>query len=231
MVRPGDPVPTLAETARTATAAARTASVWPATSDTARQSVVIVRAETDGYGRPVMLFNPGSPVLASVAHAMAVTVSVAAPAPFRSVELTGRPERYEAADQRRYVAYRLEPAAVRVNGAHPRDLPMHEYWAALPDPLVREAARMVEHLAAQHGADLTACMRAHGLPGTQWAVPRRLDRYGLEIAVLTASGVSTARLPFPHAPVSSLREVAHYLRIALTCPCQSETAGQLTEED
>ena len=68
-------------------------------------------------------------------------------------------------------------------------------------------------------AELLACVRAHGLPETEAAVPRSLDRYGLELAAIGADGIRTVRLPFPGGPVRSLQEVTDGLRVLLTCRC------------
>jgi hypothetical protein len=51
-------------------------------------------------------------------------------------------------------------------------------------------------------------------------VPRGLDRFGLELAVITASGVAAVRLSFPDGPVSSLDEVPASLQAVLACRCR-----------
>ena len=52
-------------------------------------------------------------------------------------------------------------------------------------------------------------------------LPRALDRYGLELAVITGQGVRNVRLGFPGAPVSSFDEVNNGLRALLTCRCHA----------
>ena len=70
-------------------------------------------------------------------------------------------------------------------------------------------------------SELVGCVRAHGLPLADWVVPRGLDRYGLELLVLTPGGVETIRLAFPGGPVASLEQAPASIRVALTCRCQS----------
>ena len=69
--------------------------------------------------------------------------------------------------------------------------------------------------------DLIACVRMHGLPQADWVIARGLDRYGLELLVLTTDGVAAVRLGFPDGPVTALRDVPASIRTALTCRCES----------
>jgi hypothetical protein len=55
----------------------------------------------------------------------------------------------------------------------------------------------------------------------EWVIPRGLDRYGLELLVLTADGIASVRLSFPDGPVSALGDVPVSLRAALTCRCHA----------
>ncbi len=98
-------------------------------------------------------------------------------------------------------------------------VPLNEFKAAEPDPLWRQAPQALEHLGEAHAPELLACVRAHGLPEAEAVVPRALDRYGLELAVICAAGIRTVRLPFPGGPVDSLQEVTEGLRVLLTCRC------------
>jgi hypothetical protein len=64
------------------------------------------------------------------------------------------------------------------------------------------------------------------------AVPDRLvpadglDRYGLQLLVLTTDGTAAVRLAFPGGPVTSLDEVPASIRTALTCRCQAEAGAE-----
>jgi hypothetical protein len=57
-------------------------------------------------------------------------------------------------------------------------------------------------------------------------IARGLDRYGLELLVLTTDGVAAVRLGFPDGPVTSLQDVPASIRTALTCRCESARRGR-----
>jgi hypothetical protein len=80
---------------------------------------------------------------------------------------------------------------------------------------------VLRHLERGHMAELASCVRAHGMPQADWVIPRGLDRYGLELLVLTTDGAAAVRLSFPGGPVASLREIPVSLRTVLTCRCQA----------
>jgi 2-methylisocitrate lyase-like PEP mutase family enzyme len=80
---------------------------------------------------------------------------------------------------------------------------------------------VLRHLERGHLTELIACVRMHGLPQADWVIARGLDRYGLELLVLTTDGVAAVRLGFPDGPVTSLRDVPASIRTALTCRCES----------
>jgi hypothetical protein len=94
-----------------------------------------------------------------------------------------------------------------------------DYRAAEPDPLWRVAASAIQHLERGHMAELICCLRAHGMHRAEWVVPRGLDRFGLELAVISSHGVAAVRLSFPDGPVGSLEEVPASLRAVLACRC------------
>src|SRR4029077_11352321 len=104
-------------------------------------------------------------------------------------------------------------------GGNPR-VAVAEYRAARPDPLWRGAARILHHPEDDHMSELVRCVRAHGMARAESVVPRGLDRYGLELLVLTTEGIAAVRLSFPEGPVSSLDDVPASVRAALTCRCQ-----------
>jgi hypothetical protein len=84
----------------------------------------------------------------------------------------------------------------------------------------------LHHLEHGHMADLIGCVRMHGLSRAEWVVARGLDRYGLDLLVLTAHGVAAVRLGFPDGPVASLQDVPASIRTALTCRCESARHGR-----
>jgi hypothetical protein len=91
----------------------------------------------------------------------------------------------------------------------------------MPDPLWRVAPNILRHLEHGHMAELTSCVRAHGLVQADWVIPRGLDRYGLELLVLCQDGTASVRLAFPAGPVTSIDEVPDSIRTVLTCACRS----------
>ena len=99
-------------------------------------------------------------------------------------------------------------------------LDLTAFRAAEPDPLRTDAPVVLAHLREAHGADLVHCVRSQGHGDAAWVEPRRLDRYGLELLVVSPDAVSELRLPFPR-PLSSLDELGPGLRSALTCRCRS----------
>ena len=78
---------------------------------------------------------------------------------------------------------------------------------------------MLHHLETAHSADLLACTRAQGHDDVHAAVPRAIDRYGVELAALRSDGVRLLRLDFPDGPVDRLDRLTTGLRYLLTCRC------------
>jgi hypothetical protein len=227
------PRPSLAELARTALASAATAEIDDANrpGEPARRGLVPVLA-------PVRDGRDGSPLLLSVTGSVfehrlsaqrdAVTVTVPAGGPFSALQLTGT-ARPTARNRRVGVAAcmvdlrsveLIGPAGARVL------VPLAEYRAAAPDPLWREAPGVLHHLEHAHMTDLIGCVRMHGLPQADWVIVRGLDRYGLELLVLTTDGVAAVRLGFPDGPVAALQDVPASIRTALTCRCESARHGR-----
>ena len=102
--------------------------------------------------------------------------------------------------------FRLDVGAVRLGGRATQVVDVANYWAAEPDPLRDCAPDILDHLRTGHGELLAACLRANGHDRARWAEPRRLDRHGLELAVVTDTGVSLKRLNFP-TPVSRIADL------------------------
>jgi hypothetical protein len=232
------PGPSLAERARTAITQARLATVswgdpaarwdgpaagggrvaaaggWGPVTATAAIRV-------DRLGRPLLLLPPREAVTEALAASRQVTATVPAPAPLGSLALTGVVEPREGPDGR--VGYRLDLRSLRFAGAGGRWVPLAEYEAAEPDPLWRVAPSAIRHLEHGHMTELIGCVRAHGMEQAEWVMPRGLDRFGLELAVITATGVATVRLAFPDGPVTSLDEVPASLQAVLACRCRPTT--------
>jgi hypothetical protein len=243
------PGPSLAELARTAMARAAAATVSearPGAPSGIRMDCPDGSAPGDRGDRvPVRDRADGSPLLLAAAGSMleqrltscpdAVTVSVPASVPFAALVITGT-ARAVARDHSAgltacAVAVRsvefTEPArgaggaALSAPVAPRAEIAVEAYHAATPDPLWQVAPNVLRHLEHGHMAELTGCVRAHGLVQADWVVPRGLDRYGLELLVLTTDGTAAVRLSFPDGPVSSLDEVPDSIRAVLTCCCGS----------
>lgn len=202
-------VPSPAEIARTAVARARVATVtYPDDGDGPTTLTVALRSDQDG--RPIL------PTTRPLRHAP-VRVTVAAAPHFRTLELVGVIGEHRAGGDRRRPEYLVSLRSLRFTGRV--RVPLEEYYASAPDPLWRDAPRVLAHLAEAHTPELLACARAHGLPATEWVLPRWLDRYGLELAALCGTGAARVRLPFPNRPIGSLRDIPASYRYALTCHC------------
>ena len=222
------PGPSLAELARTALASAATAEMDDAhfPGDPAHRGRVPVTVPVrDGRdGSPLLLSVTGSVIEHRLAaQTEAVSVTVPAGGPYSTLQLTGT-ARPTARNRRVGIAAcMVDLRSVELVGqAGVRVLvPLAEYRAAAPDPLWREAPGVLRHLEHGHMTELIACVRVHGLPQADWVIARGLDRYGLELLVLTTDGVAAVRLGFRDGPVTSLRDVPASVRTALTCRCQS----------
>jgi heme iron utilization protein len=211
------PGPSLAELARTAVAGADVATVTCRSGEGKVSETACIRAGL--AGQPVVLLAGGSAMTRLIGKSPAVTVTVPAPPPFRGLAVTGvaRPGSAQRAGAR--FACRVVPRSLHFTGPGRVPVPLGEYLAAAPDPLWPVAARIVRHLERGHMADLLTCVRAHGMDRAEWVVPRRLDRFGLLLAVFTTAGIAEVRLSFPDGPVASFDEVPASLRSVLACRC------------
>ena len=212
--------PSLAEQARTALAVATAATLETSGCRVPRTlTVVLIKDRPDG--RPLVHLDDASPTVRLLAAFPVATVSIAGPAPFRSLDLTG-PFQHIRSDRDGCRTYRLSLLSARLIGSTSVPVPLGEFHAAEPDPLRRHAPAALNHLERAHSDELLACVRAHGYLA-QAVVPRRLDRYGVELAIIIADGVCVMRLPFPGGPVDNLEQVATGLRLLLTCRCGSRS--------
>ena len=153
-------------------------------------------------------------------------VSLPAGPPFSALRLTGTARPVTRADDVGIAACVVAIGSVELTGGGRARVPVEEYRAAAPDPLWRVAPGILRHLEHSHMGELVHCVRAHGMRGAEWVIPRGLDRFGLQLLVLTADGIAVVRLSFPDGPVSCLDDVPTSLRTALTCRCQAGTGHE-----
>jgi hypothetical protein len=225
--------PSLAELARTALASAAAAEI-----DDVRSPGYPAEAGRVPARVPVRDGRDGSPLLLPVtgsalerrlaARPETVTVFVPARGPYSVLRLTGTARPMASNRRAGIAACMVDLRSVEfISAARARvPVPLTEYRAAAPDPLWREAPGVLRHLEHGHMADLIACVRMHGLPQADWVITRGLDRYGLELLVLTTDGVAAVRLGYPDGPVASLQDVPASIRTALTCRCESARRGR-----
>jgi len=214
------PGPSLAERARTAVTQARLAHVtWEDPEPGGGRRVTATAAiRVDRSGAPLLLLAPRETVTEALAESPLVTAAIPAPAPLGSLALTGTVWPRAETDGR--LGYQLNLHSLRFAGGGGAPVRLADYRAAEPDPLWRVAGHAIQHLERGHMAELICCVRAHGMHRAEWVVPRGLDRFGLELAVISPHGVAAVRLSFPDGPVGSLEEVPASLRAVLACRCR-----------
>jgi hypothetical protein len=222
-VMPGPPLP---ELARTTMARAVSATVSCAGSRELPPATVPIRS--DRAGRPVLVPDSESTLARHLAtRPVTVTVAVPAAAPFSALRLTGitRPAQASpapapgAAHAAGRIAYPVSLRAVEFTGGVAAPVAVDRYETAAPDPFWREAPAILRHLEHCHTADLVSCVRAHGLTAAEYVIPRGLDRFGLELLVMSDSGLASVRLAYPGGPVTTVHEVPVSIRALLTCRC------------
>jgi hypothetical protein len=211
------PGPSLAELARTTVAGAYVATVTYRGAGGETTETAVIRGGLAGH--PVILLAGGSAMTRLIRKWPAVTLSVPAPPPFRALALTGIARPGSPPREGPGFACRVLPTSLHFTGAGRVPVPLGQYLAAAPDPLWPAAARIIRHLERGHLADLLTCIRAHGMGQAEWVLPRRLDRFGLLLAVFTTDGIASVRLSFPDGPVTSFDQVPASLRAVLTCRC------------
>ncbi len=224
------PGPSLPERARTALARAASATVSdPRIAGAPAAGQVAVRACRDGS--PLLLPAAGTLVAAWLAAGPdEVRVSLPAGPPFAALRLTGTVRPVTLAGEPGLAAAAVSIDSVEFTGASAARVTGEEYRAAAPDPLWRVAPAVLHHLEHGHMGELVRCVRAHGMSRAEWVVPRGLDRYGLELLVLTGDGIAV-RLSFPDGPVASLDDVPVSLRAALTCRCRAHRGDSARGHD
>jgi putative heme iron utilization protein len=82
-----------------------------------------------------------------------------------------------------------------------------DYAAAQPDPIAPHAATAIAHLNSDHADSLVAMARAlGGYPDTTSATCTGIDRYGLDLKVVTERGMAYTRVGYPE-PISSIPDL------------------------
>lgn len=98
------------------------------------------------------------------------------------------------------VTLRIDVSEVTLQEDGPREcVPVEQYRAAEPDPLLLGAAEQLQHLAAHHPEAvevLTRLCSAHALIGVTRVTPVALDRYGIVLRVERLRGHRDVRLSF-----------------------------------
>jgi hypothetical protein len=221
-VLPGPPLP---ELARTAMARACAAVV----SCTGAHGSATVPVRVSRAGQPILLPRDGSALARQLAAGPAlVTMSVPADAPFSALRLTGmavpsprasQPGPGPAASDDDSAAYSVTLQSLEFTGATSAQVALSQYEAAAPDPFRHHAPAVLRHLEDRHMADLVRCVQVNGMTAAECAVPRGLDRFGLELLVFTPDGLAAVRLAFPDGPVTSIEQVPASIRAVLTCRC------------
>lgn len=199
--------PTLPESARTALARARVGSLVTKGCTLRPSTLTVVAIEAQPDGCPVVHLDESSSTVWELGACRVATVSVAGISPFRRLELTGPLLRQrESRPGERSFRFRLSPLTVRLVGSTSRTVGTAEFQAARPDPFTTLAPTVIEHLAHAYAAEMLAWVRAHGHENAQAILPRSVDRYGIDLAVLDASGVQQMRLVFPGGPIQHVDE-------------------------
>jgi hypothetical protein len=228
------PGPGLAELARTVMARACAAVVNCAGPRV--HCVATVPMQVSETGQPILLPRHGSELARQLAAGPAlVKLAVPADAPFSALRLTGttRPgtraelpgagqDLDQDADPGEPAGYPVTLQALEFTGATPAEVGVTQYEAAAPDPFRFEAPAVLHHLEHCHMAELVNCIRAHGMLTAEAVVPSGLDRFGLELLVLTPGGLSSVRLAFPDGPVAGIDQIPASIRAVLTCRCNGE---------
>lgn len=215
------PGPPLAELARTAVARARMAAVTCDGRPRAPVTRTSLRAAPPG--QLTLVATPGSGAAQHIGVGTRLTALVGAAAPFTALALAGFVESCTRWPDGR-LAQRVTVSSVEFTGPAGAAVPLARYLDAAPDPLWQEAPGILGHLDRGHQAQLLGCVRAHGMRDARWVIPRSLDRFGLELGVLTPAGVASIRLSYPDGPVSCLSEIPPPMRMLLTCQCLALSA-------
>jgi putative heme iron utilization protein len=127
----------------------------------------------------------------------------------RETFLAQQPSSSYYVDFKDFAFFRLEPSSLRYVGGFGRMswVSAEDYRLAEPDPLASAAAGILTHMNGDHAdAVLAYAKKLAGIGDATSATMTAVDRYGFELAAVTASGPRAARLAFD-APVATSDEV------------------------
>jgi hypothetical protein len=231
-------MPSDAECAATALATAAAATVTTYSRDPSSRTLqTVTRLAAQPDARIAFWLEPQSWAVANLLARPLATVTVADPRSTSAVVMVRGGVRRASGSRSPHgvqeappgtVPFLLEVTSVRLRDAGRPGADVlvdaESFRRAEPDPLLAEAPGVLIHLRRAHGADLLHCLTTQGHPDAEWVEPRRLDRYGLEVLVVTAESVAEVRLPFPGS-LTSLAQLGPGLRSALTCRCEPPDAG------
>ncbi|WP_437292029.1 HugZ family protein [Sorangium sp. So ce406] len=229
--------PSHAERCRTLAERARAATLCTQARDPAGYPYgSLVTVAVDAHGRPLLLLSALAEHTGNLKARAEASLLLAEPAegradplalgrmtligpcrPLEGAEAAAARTRFLAAHPRAsyyvdftdFSFYRLDPVSIRYVGGFGRMswVEAAEYAAAEPDPLASDAARILEHMNADHSDAVLAYAKAlAGIRDATGATMTSVDRYGFELDVITPAGPKAARLAFA-APVTTTDEV------------------------
>ena len=117
----------------------------------------------------------------------------------RDAFLAAHPQSAYYVDYSDFDFWALRIEAVRYIGGYGRMswVEAAAFQAAAPDPVMAGAARILEHMNADHAAALVCYARAFtSARDVRSATMTAIDRYGFELTVTTAAGIGPARIAF-----------------------------------
>ena len=173
-----------------------------------------------------MRVQRASPGATGLAVQRVAALTLAHPDLAWSLRLVGsfRMEHPEDTDDPGTRTYRMTPLSVRVLAAHEVPVAVDEFLRAEPDLSAARARTTLEHLEQQHQGDLLAWAAGRGLVA-RVALPRTLDRHGLELCLLGDDGVRRVQVPVSTAPDGGT-DLARQLGLSVPCteapaPCDA----------
>lgn len=129
----------------------------------------------------------------------------------RAIFLEAQPSASYYVDFKDFAFYRLEPQALRYVGGFGRMswIDVDAYRSAEADPLASAAHGILSHMNEDHAdALMLYATKLAGLPTATSATMTAVDRYGMDLAVVTPEGKRSTRLAFDE-PVTTTDEVRH----------------------
>ena len=216
--------PSTAELARTALAQARAATLISRGRGASGDSMAVVKVEDSPDGRPLVQLERTSAMVRRLTACPVATISIATPAPFIALQLTGPAMPCKRAGEG-LRGFRVSLLSARLVGWRKVvPVPLGDFRAASPDPFWPHAVEVLSTRAVPRpgAACLRACPRPAGGPGRRTSGDRPLRA---RARARRRHGFVGARLPVPGGPVESLAEVTCGVRALLTCRCGSTSTG------